>query len=133
MSIFVDTSAFYSLLDRDEINHSVARAIWQRLLDSDDVLIATNYILVETTTLVQNRLGMTAIQDLHDHIFPLCTIEWVGDALHGAGVAALLTANRRQLTLVDCTSFEVCRRLSIQHVFSFDLHFTEQGFVLLAP
>ena len=95
------------------------------------MLITTNYIFLETTALAQHRLGMAAVQDLQENIFPLFSVEWVGEAFHHTGVAALLTANRRQLSLVDCTSFEVCRRLGIQQVFSFDQHFVEQGFVLL--
>ena len=131
MRVFVDTSAFYSLLDRDEINHAAARQIWQRLLDNQDTLIATNYIFVETTALVQNRLGMAAVQDVQDYFFPLLTVEWIGEAMHRTDVAALLTANRRQLSLVDCTSFAVCRQLAIEAVFTFDRHFAEQGFTML--
>lgn len=40
----------------------------------------------------------------------------------------VLTANRRQLSLVDCSAFETMRRLDIETVFTFDEHFREQGF-----
>ena len=49
--------------------------------------------------------------------------------LHQDGIAAVLTANRRQLSLVDCISFEVCRQRSIDRIFTFDPHFWEQGFL----
>jgi len=39
-----------------------------------------------------------------------------------------LTAARRQLSLVDCISFEVMRRRGIKTAFTFDDHFAEQGF-----
>jgi predicted nucleic acid-binding protein len=48
--------------------------------------------------------------------------------MHRAGVSALLAASRRNLSLVDCVSFEVMRTLGIKVVFTFDPHFREQGF-----
>lgn len=133
MSIFVDTSAFYSLFDRNDTNHAAASHIWRQLLAENASLVTTNYVIVETTALVQHRLGMVAAQDFHDAVVPLFVVEWVNEQIHRAGVAALLTAHRRQFSLVDCVSFEVCRRLAVQQVFAFDNHFVEQGFTLLAP
>lgn len=132
MNVFIDTSGYFSLLDRDERNHQAARQIWQQLLDNDDVLITSNYVLIETTALAQNRLGMAASADFNNTIAPLTKMVWIDAELHQAGVTALLTANRRQLSLVDCVSFEVCRRLNIRDVFAFDQHFQEQGFSLLS-
>ncbi len=43
-------------------------------------------------------------------------------------MATLLIAARRQLSLVDCASFDAMRRLGITTVFTFDKHFAEQGF-----
>jgi predicted nucleic acid-binding protein len=48
--------------------------------------------------------------------------------LHGAAATALLTAGRRRLSLVDCASFEVMRRESIDRALAYDRHFGEQGF-----
>ncbi len=45
--------------------------------------------------------------------------------------SALLAANRRQLSLVDCVSFVVCRQRQLEQVFAFDTHFSEQGFFCL--
>lgn len=131
MIAFVDTSALYSLLDQDDNNHALAKRIWQLLLSNNDELVTSNYILVESTALVQNRLGMTAVGDLHDHFVSFLTVEWIGEEIHRASLAALRTANRRSLSLVDCSSFEICRFRTIQNVFTFDKHFAEQGFQLL--
>ena len=131
MNLFVDTSAYYSLLDHKDKNHRNAKRIWDRLMDNDDVLITNNYVLIETTALVQNRLGMGACIDFQDIFVPLTEIYWIEQEIHQASVAALRTANRRKLSLVDCVSFEVCRRYGIDDIFAFDHHFEEQGFTLL--
>jgi predicted nucleic acid-binding protein len=74
---------------------------------------------------------LVAVKAFEDNIVPYLNVEWVDENLHQAGVAALLTANRRQLSLVDCISFETARRLSLDTVFAFDQHFVEQGFTCL--
>ena len=59
-------------------------------------------------------------------------VRGVDEALHAAGVASLLTAGRRQLSLVDCVSFELMRRLGLTTAFAFDQEFTDQGFTCLS-
>ena len=132
MRIFIDTSAFYALLDRDDTHHPRAKRAWTELLTAVHTLVTSNYILVETSALLQNRLGIGAIRAFHDDILPLINIEFVASGTHRSGVAALLSASRRDLSLVDCVSFEVMRTSGINTVFAFDKHFKEQGFTLIA-
>jgi predicted nucleic acid-binding protein len=42
--------------------------------------------------------------------------------------AAVLTAGRRELSLVACTSFACVRRRGMARAFHFDRHFRTQGF-----
>ena len=131
MRIFIDTSAFYALLDRDDTHHPRAKRAWTELLTAVHTLVTSNYILVETSALLQNRLGKEAIRAFHDDILPLINIEFVASGTHQSGVAALLSASRRDLSLVDCVSFEVMRISGINTVFAFDKHFKEQGFTII--
>ena len=132
MRVLVDTSAFLAILHRDDKNHTPAKRIWEQLIHKKAILICPNYVVVEACTLIQNRLGMVAVKTFEEDIVPLIHIEWVDESLHQAGVAALLMANRRRLSLVDCISFETARRLGINTVFAFDQHFVEQGFTCLS-
>jgi predicted nucleic acid-binding protein len=131
MRVFVDTSGLYSVIDRSDTNHAAARSIWQRLLNVDDTLVTSNYILVEINALIQHRLGMAAVADLHASIVPALNLVWIDEILHQSAVSVQLATNHRKLSLVDCTSFEICRRMGIVHVFAFDRHFTEQNLILL--
>ena len=128
MTAFVDTSALLAVLHRSDKNHARAAATWRALLENDEVLVCTNYVLLETLALLQSRFGLEAVRDLLENVVPLLRVAWVDDEIHGAGVSALLTANRRLLGLVDCVSFVTMRRLSITRAFEFDKHFVEQGF-----
>ena len=102
-----------------------------RLLTDETLLVTTSYVLVESVALLQCRLGLAAVRTLQEDIYPLLHVEWLGNELHEAGVAAVLAAQRRQLSLVDCISFDVMRRRSLQTAFTFDRHFAEQGFACL--
>ena len=128
MNTFVDSSAFYAVLDADDQNHDRARFAWLDLLRGDVNLICTNYVLVETFALVQHRLGLEAVRTFQTESLPVIQVEWIDESQHQAGIAAPLTASRRQLSLVDCVSFEVMRRLGLTVAFPLDSHFTEQGF-----
>jgi uncharacterized protein len=128
MRIFIDISAIYALLDRDDIEHKKAKKIWIDLLRSENILITSNYVLVESFALIQNRLGLEAVRGFQEDIIPLVNIEWVNAETHKSGISALLAATRRKLSLVDCVSFEIMRILGIKTVFAFDPHFAEQGF-----
>ncbi|MBN1954003.1 MAG: PIN domain-containing protein [Anaerolineae bacterium] len=128
MNIFVDTSAFYALLDADDQNHAQAKEAWVKWVHVDCSFHCSNYILLESIALIQRRLGVAAVRRFQEDIIPLCHAHWIGPELHAAATSALLAANRRQISIVDYTSFELARRLGIRVVFTFDQHFADQGF-----
>ena len=129
--IFVDTSALYAVLDRDDQNHPLAKSTWSSLLQGDDALIVTNYVVVEMTTLVQHRLGMEAVRSLYGDILPALDMHWIGEDEHKQAQNALLAADRRKVSLVDCSSFHVMRSRIMRTAFAFDPYFREQGFEVL--
>ncbi|HHH42298.1 MAG TPA: VapC toxin family PIN domain ribonuclease, partial [Chloroflexi bacterium] len=83
--------------------------------------------------LIQRRLGMKAVRLLQEEMVPLFHIHWVEPELHTSAISALLAAKRRNISLVDWTSFELMRRLGIRTAFAFDRHFAEQGFETVPP
>jgi predicted nucleic acid-binding protein len=131
MRIFIDTSAFYALLDRDDENHRRAKSTWIDLLSNENTFLTSNYVLVETFALLQHRLGMEAVRGFKNDILPLMNIEFVLSEIHRSAVSALLSVSRRNLSLVDFVSFEMMRTLEMKTAFVFDPHFKEQGFNIL--
>lgn len=133
MTTFVDTSALYALLDSAQEGYPAASEAWRALLDDAEPLLTTNYVLVETSALVQRRLGMPAVRAFHEELLPVIDVHWVDAADHAAAAEVFLAAGRG-LSLVDCTSFRVMRRLRLRRAFAFDMDFREQGFeVVPAP
>ena len=129
MTVFVDTSAFYAVLDRDDSNHLAAKETWMLLLREKATLFTNNYVLVETTALLQHRIGIAAVRGFHEDVAPLLQVEWVTEERHRGGLEAVLAASRKKLSLVDCVSFQTMRQFGVRTVFCFDPHFGEQGFL----
>ena len=128
MVIFMDTSALFALVNTEDRFHETAKRQWQNILENDDTLVCTNYVIVESISLIQRRLGMDFISALQTKILSLVETKWVDETQHETALDAFLQANRRQLSLVDCSSFETMRRLKLETVFTFDEHFREQRF-----
>ncbi len=128
MSAFVDTSALYALLVRTEHGHGDVTKLFRRLLADGRPLWTTSYVLVETWALLQHRFGLEAVRDLNEQIVPVLSIEWVSQALHHKAASRLLRANRRDLSLVDCVSFEFMSAEGLGEAMALDRHFAEAGF-----
>lgn len=126
---FVDTSAIYAILDRNDANHEAAKTCWFALLDSNDPLFTTNYVVVESCALAQSRLGLDAVHAIEEDLLPVMEIVWIDQATHSLAMTALLAAQRRKLSLVDCVSFAVMRVKGAQAAFAFDQHFAAERYV----
>ena len=131
MIYYIDTSALLAILDADDKNHIKAKEQWTDLVLAEATLICSDYVLVESLALIQHRIGLMAVKVFHEDIFPILTVEWVDESIYQAGITSVLIASRRDLSFVDCISFETMRRLGIQSAFSFDKHFKKQGFLCL--
>ena len=124
----MDTSAFYAVLDADDDMHRSAWDVWADLLTRKVHFVTTNYVLLEITALLQSRMGLDAVRAFSSDILPILSIVWIDEAAHRSAYHALLVSGSRRLSLVDCVSFEVMRRLDLDTAFCFDPHFSIQGF-----
>ncbi|MCS7283678.1 MAG: PIN domain-containing protein [Anaerolineae bacterium] len=129
----MDTSALLAVMDQDDRFCAAAFQFWEQQLSGPTVFLTSNYVVLETAALIQNRLGTAAVSLLYEEILPVIRQEWIDPVLHQRAVAALLAARRRNISLVDYTSFERMRQLGIRAAFAFDRHFAEQRFEVVPP
>jgi predicted nucleic acid-binding protein len=125
--VFVDTSALYAFLDRDDRFHDRARATMSELAEGASPLVTSNYVLVETTALVHARLGVEAVRAFQA-VVAVLEVHWIGERLHREGLTALLASDQRRLSLVDCISFQLMREVGLDVAFAFDSRFEQQSF-----
>lgn len=128
MTIFADTSGLYAVFDRDDANHARAKDAWTKWLRDETPIVTNNYVLLETTALLQHRIGIAAVRALQQDVVPLLRVTWISEEHHRAAAEMLLAAGRRKVSLVDCASFQTMRLLGARTAFCFDAHFREQGF-----
>lgn len=132
MTVFVDTSAIYALLDADDQAHAPA-ADWLRGPGADPSvhLLTHSYVVVETAALAHRRLGSEAVRALLDGLLPALRIQHVDKALFDLGLTAYRAGLRRGASLVDQVSFSLMREQRINRAFCFDTDFRDEGFALV--
>ena len=131
MEVFVDTSAIYALLSKNDPRHADALRGLATLERSAASLVSSSFVLHETVSLLQARLGVEAVRRFAARIEPHLDIVWVPRAAYDRALSALLAADRREVSLTDWTSFEVMRARGMERAFAFDDDFERQGFELI--
>lgn len=132
MIAFADTSALFALLVRNDDMHEQAGKIFGQCMHDEVQLLSSSFILVETTALLQRRVGMDAVIDFYEKIVPLLDIVWVDGEWYEKAMTRLLALQKKEVSLVDCLSFVIMETREISHAFSFDHHFADYGFTLLS-
>lgn len=128
-AVFIDTSAFLAVLDKGDRCHSDSLRKWMHLAKTRAEVWTTDYVRLESWSLIQRRLGPQAVTAFQDDWLPLCKIHQVGlDGFERAS-AQWRIAQRRNLSLVDLTSFDAMRQLAIRTALAFDGHFREMGYL----
>ena len=130
--IFVDTGAWYALLDEDDANHHAAVRFKDSLVHP---LVTSNYIADEVITLVRSRLGHNVAVE-------------IGQKLWDESIANLIRVTPRDeikaweifvkyqdkaFSFTDCTSFTLMERVEVTEVFAFDEHFKQYGSFIVLP
>jgi len=131
MRVFVDTSALYAAMVRSDCKHKQAAATLAELLERRAELWTTSYVVLEMTALLQARVGLDAVRRFQHEFVPVIAVHWVEQKLHERAFRRLELRNRRDLSLVDCTSFVFSEEAGIGTVFCYDDHFADEGFAVL--
>ncbi|MCK4338193.1 MAG: PIN domain-containing protein [Candidatus Aminicenantes bacterium] len=132
MKIFADTSGLYALLVRNDYMYVRAKLNFEYFAENKVNLMTSSFVLVETMALLQRRIGMEPVRDFTTKILPLLDIIWIDQDWYSLGVQRLLTRGERDVSLVDCLSFEIMEARDITHAFTFDRHFEDNGFTIAA-
>jgi predicted nucleic acid-binding protein len=131
VTLFLDTSALYAILVGTERDHATVAAAFKRALDRGLVLHTSNYVLVETSALLQHRIGLAPVRDLESRLLPLISVHWIDAELHRSAVERLMRIDKRRVSLVDAASFVLMEREGIADVLGLDADFTAEGFRLI--
>ena len=120
MSLFVDTSAWYAAADAGDISNSRAKAI----LSSEENLVTSDHVLVETWVLLRHRLHREAAEQFWEGLRAgIASIELVTTADLEVAWFIAQTFRDQDFSIVDRTSFALMQRLGIEGAATFDNDF----------
>lgn len=117
MTLYVDSSAWYAAIDRDDVDH--VRAV--SALETDEPKVSSDHVLLETWRLLAHRVGWTIADRFWETM--LAGAAHVECVERGDLDAALHTRQRfsdQSFSLADCTSFAIMQRLRLDRVASYD-------------
>lgn len=138
--VFVDTSGWANPILQNTANTTEMVAVYRALMNRQQRLVTTNYVLTEALALLTARrahggTGMTRLEIL-DYIEDIQALPWVrvrhiDKAIHQEAWQMLRAAPDKGWSWVDASSFVVMRHMGITHALTSDHHFAQAGFVPL--
>lgn len=133
MSVFVDASAFYALLNKKDNLHKEALLISKSLAKTNEVLITSNYTLAESYTVIRSKLGFKTAETFIAEIQKNgIQVAWIDEEIHNRGLKIFLENKEpRDLSFFDCVDMALMESLGIEKAFSFDRHFKSLGITLV--
>lgn len=127
MSLFVDSSGFLALLDRDDPAHTGVLAAFGA--GRTEALRTHAYVVVETLAVARRRFGAGAAALLIDDVLPAVEVVAVDAGLHEEAIRDFRRAVESAVSLVDRTSFAFMRREGIDEAIALDVDFRTAGFI----
>jgi predicted nucleic acid-binding protein len=120
VTLFVDSSAWYAAADRGDRSHARAKQV----LSSNEGLITTDHVLIETWLLLRYRIGRSAAERFWEGLRGgAAEVETVNEGDLALAWAAGEAFPDQDFSIVDRTSFAVMQRLGLRRVATFDDHF----------
>ncbi|MCI4372940.1 MAG: type II toxin-antitoxin system VapC family toxin [Thermoplasmata archaeon] len=132
--IFIDSSAWFALLDQRDGFHRPARE-FQRELERGvhGRLVTTDYVLDETVTYLRQRGPVHSVGEFRTVVTASESVQivWTTPDRFWAAWETLLGRPDQRWSLTDCLSFVPMKSLGIRLAFGFDSDFRHAGFDLL--
>jgi hypothetical protein len=128
--IFVDTGAWYVLVDKKDPDHSKAKKFYN---NNSTPFITTNFIFDEIITLLMSRLGWDVSSKFGGRLkkSSLASIIALTDVDEDKAWELFLKYEDAGFSYTDCTSFAVMERLRMDTAFAFDMHFKTMKFTVV--
>ena len=131
--VFIDTFAWIAILNKSDTYHIESKNILKKLLEEENKLITTNFIIVETINALSKQTFRKSVVKFINRIEQSSSVKIVNITEEIYKSAWLLYQNRldKDWGITDCTSFEIMKLMNIKYAFSNDKHFKQAGFSIL--
>ena len=132
MRLFVDTSAWLALNNKNDQYHDEAVSKITKVRQQKIQLVTSEYVFNESVTIIRYRISHRAAVAFGDALISsnVASIEDITDEGRLKAWVLFKKYRDKDLSFTDCTSFALMVKLKLQKAFSFDNHFKQVGFEL---
>ena len=132
MRLFVDTSAWLALNNKNDQYHDEAVSKITKVRQQKIQLVTSEYVFDESVTIIRYRISHRAAVAFGDALISsnVSSIEDITDEERLKAWVLFKKYRDKDLSFTDCTSFALMVKLKLQKAFSFDNHFKQVGFEL---
>jgi predicted nucleic acid-binding protein len=132
MRLFVDTSAWLALNNKNDQHHDEAVSKITKVRQQKIQLVTSEYVFDESVTIIRYRISHRAAVAFGDALISsnVASIEDITDKERLKAWVLFKKYRDKDLSFTDCTSFALMVKLKLQKAFSFDDHFKQVGFEL---
>ena len=132
MRLFVDTSAWLALNDKNDQYHGEAVSRSAKVKQQKIQLVTSEYVFDESITIIRYRVSHRAAVIFGDALMSstIVSIQEIRDEERLKAWALFKKYGDKELSFTDCTSFALMMKLKLHKAFAFDDHFKQIGFEL---
>jgi uncharacterized protein len=128
--IFVDSSAWIAIADKDDFHHQEAASAYLSILKNCRILITNNLVIAETYVVLLKELGHRAAIQFLERIkaSPRIFVIFSNETIEAEAQEMLSKYADQDFSYTDAVCFALMKRHKITKAFSFDKHFVIAGF-----
>lgn len=131
--VFVDSSAFFALINSKDSHHDEAMALMDRLARQGDELLTSNFIVAETHALLLNKVGRDiAARFLARMVSSEVRVIRVTEGDERRAREIIFRYTDQTPSFTDATSFAIVERQHLHEVATFDDDFSTFGFAVVS-
>jgi uncharacterized protein len=130
--IFIDTGALLAKYLKQDQHHEEAIQKWEKMRNSNEKSLVSNFVLDEFFTLLARRTAYTFAAKTADIIYASAAFEILrpDKLIEENAVVWFSKFSDQKVSFTDCVSFALMKHHKMKRVFSFDRHFISAGFNL---
>jgi predicted nucleic acid-binding protein len=131
--VFVDTSAWVALADKDDSHHRDAASSYPSIFKNHKNLVTSNLIIAETYILLLKELRHKAAIEFLERIkaSPRILRIYSNENVETEAEGILAKFTDQDFSYTDAVSFVMMKRQKIRKAFCFDKHFVTAGFTII--
>ena len=128
-TLFVDSGAWYALFSQRDQYHQGAKTFFSQQRNQPIRLVTSYYVFDEALTLLRYHVSYSVARQFGEHLRKSNVVcEAITPEIRESAWQIFLDYDDQEFSFIDCTSFALMRKQSIQDAFTFDSHFQTMGF-----